>query len=289
MDSHLAGCLRRNFSDIEPYHIACLIDKSLKDKDDFFVDQGLNFRVILSQIVSSEIDMDRMDYLGRDAYFCGTNYGKVEINWLMNNFTHHVVEDKVYLALNRRALYTFDDFLLSRHHMYLMIYFHHKSIIYEEMLFRFLTSQDCTYKLPPNIEDYVSCTDFSLYEHMAHSENPWARRISQRRSFKVLFEDHVTENSHRMEKIKKELESNAIETITASSKARLSKYHGMGADADDMNIFVIDPYDPQGKPITIEHCTEIFQKYEETRTIERVYVAQENIDEARKILKSISF
>ena len=131
-DSPLTPVLEQNFPHLQPIHIACLIDNELQCPDDFFLDNGIDFRPILSQIVSSELDVDRMDYLGRDAYFCGTSYGKIELNWLLSNLTHHRVEDRLFLALNRRALYTFDDFLISRHHMHLMVYFHHKSIIYEE-------------------------------------------------------------------------------------------------------------------------------------------------------------
>lgn len=288
-DSHLTQILEKAFPDFEPFHVASLVDKTLIDKDDFFFDQGLNFRMILSQIVSSEVDVDRMDYLIRDAYFCGTSYGKVELNWLLGNFKFHIVDDRVHLALDRRAIYTFDDFLLSRHHMYLMVYFHHKSIIYEEMLFRYLTSENCRYKLPAHIEDYVHFTDFSLYQDMAHSDNPWAKRISQRESYKVLFENHVTSGSPRTEKLNLLLKEAGIETITASSKSRLSKYHGLSPEEESHEIFVVDPYDPHGKPVCIEECTEIFQKYEGARIIERVYVSPENIDMARTLLKKLQF
>lgn len=287
--SHLTEILKKAFPDMDPYHIACLIDKTLPNADDFFKDQGLDYRPILSQIISSEVDVDRMDYLLRDAYFCGTSYGKVELNWLLGNFQFHVVEDRVHLALDRRALYTFDDFLLSRHHMYLMVYFHHKSIIYEEMLYRFLTSPDCQYQLPADIEQYVSYTDFSLYENMAHSNNPWARRISQRNSFKVLFENHVTSGSQRTEKISTLLKEAGIETIIASSKSRLSKYHGLLPSEEAPQIYVVDPYDPHGTPISIEECTEIFQKYEGARIIERVYVSPENLEMAKTLLKKVRF
>ncbi len=288
-DSHLTEILTKAFPDFEPYHVACLIDKQLSDKDDFFKDQGLNFRLILSQIVSSEVDVDRMDYLLRDAYFCGTSYGKVELNWLLGNFKYHIQDDNVHLALDRRALYTFDDFLLSRHHMYLMVYFHHKSIIYEEMLYRYLTSPDCLYKLPADIEEYVSFTDFSLYENMAHSKNPWAKRISQRNSFKVLFENHVSNESLRTEKINNILKEAGIESIIASSKSRLSKYHGLLPQEESPSIFVVDPYDPHGQPVSIEACTEIFQKYEGARIIERVYVSPENLEMAQALLKKLKF
>jgi HD superfamily phosphohydrolase len=289
-DSHLTEILQHSFSEFTPYHIACLVDKGLPDMDDFFVDQALNFRVILSQIISSEVDVDRMDYLLRDAYFCGTSYGKVELNWLLGNFTFHEKEGSIHLALDRRAIYTFDDFLLSRHHMYLMVYFHHKSIIYEEMLYRYLTSEGCEYQLPSDIEKYLSATDFSLYQNMAESNNPWARRISERNSYKVLFENHVTNTgSGRTAKIQDTLSAAGIETITASSASRLSKYHGLSQGEGAEQIFVVDPYDPHGKPVSIEECTEIFQKYEGARTIERVYVSPENIEMARALLKKINF
>src|SRR5690606_4747393 len=122
----------------------------------------------------------RLDYLERDAYFCGTNYGRVELNWILANLTFHQANGKMYLALNRRALYAFDDFLLARHHMNLMVYFHHKSIIYEEMLSRYLASPECTFFLPPDIEEYLHCTSFALYEHLARDKNEWAQRITNR-------------------------------------------------------------------------------------------------------------
>ncbi|MGE0526473.1 MAG: HD domain-containing protein, partial [Bdellovibrionales bacterium] len=109
-DSSLTDVLRDQFPDMDPFHIAALVDKTLLLEDDFFKDGGLDFRTILGQIVSSEMDVDRMDYLERDAYFCGTSYGKVELNWLLSNLTYHPVQDVLHLALNRRALYTFDDF-----------------------------------------------------------------------------------------------------------------------------------------------------------------------------------
>jgi uncharacterized protein len=287
-DSKLTEILKKSFPDITPYHIACLIDKTLESKDDFFLDKGLNFRTILSQLVSSEIDVDRMDYLGRDAYFCGTNYGHVELNWLLSNFTFHISQQEVYLALNKRALYTFDDFLISRHHMYLMIYFHHKSIIYEEMLYRYLTSTDCKYRLPSDIDQYTVCTDYSLYEHLSNSQNYWAQKITQRQPFKVLFENHVTHEDPKIHQLADLLRSTGIDFITASSQARLSKYHGGSQEDKSFQIFVVDEYTPNETPITIDKCTQIFDMYEKTRRIERIYVPGEVLDHAKKLRESLT-
>lgn len=283
-DSSVTEVLKEHFSQVTPFHVACLIDKTLPCKDDFFKDQGLDYRTILSQIVSSELDVDRMDYLERDAYFCGTNYGKVELNWILSNLTSHIVEDRVHLALHRRALYSFDDFLLSRHHMHLMVYFHHKAIIYEEFLNRYLTSKDCSFFLPSNIEDYIRCTDYALYQHLAEVNNPWARRIAERRTYRMLFELHSSENSKRPENMKLALEHEGFSVIHSSSQARLSKYHTASEVERSQTIFVVDDYDRQSRPFPLEKGTEIFARYEKIRQIDRLYVPPEDFVKAEKLI-----
>ena len=265
-------------------HVACLIDKTLASPDDFFVVDGINFRNILSQIVSSELDADRMDYLERDAYFCGTNYGRVEISWLIANMTYHRIENELYLAINRRALYAFDDFLLARHHMHLMVYFHHKSIVYEEMLYRYLSSKECTFSLPGTVEGYIKCNDYSLYQHLDSVDNEWAQRISKRKAYKMLFELHSTSEEDRVAGMQKELEKMGVQTILANSKVRLSKYHSTIPEERSFPIYVVDQYDRQSQPFPIEQTTEIFQKYEEIRRIERLYVNPEQYKDAEKII-----
>jgi len=283
-DSPLAETIRTNFPDISPLHVAALIDKSLKVTDDFFMDNGLNLRLILSQIVSSEMDCDRMDYLVRDSYFCGTNYGKFELNWLIGNMTSYVVDGRVHLALNRRALYTFDDFLISRHHMYLMVYFHHKSIIYDEMLTRYLTSPDCNFHLPANINEYLLFTDHRLSQHLASVKNEWAQRIAQHKPFRNLFEIHTTGESSRAAEIQQQLKNNGIRNIHVSSEARLSKYHSFSDGDKARQIFVVDQYDRGSKPFPLEQGTQIFEMYEKARRIERVYVSPEDYTAAESII-----
>ena len=222
-----------------------------------------------------------MDYLECDSYFCGINYGKIDKDWLQQNLTLHIKDHKAYLALNRRALYAFDDFLISRHHMHLMVYFHHKSIVYEEMLNRYLTSPDCKFFLPSDYKDYISYTDYKLYEHLDTVDNMWAQRIAQRRPFRVALELH-NQDPVRIERINSIFQKHNIDNIYASSNVRLSKYHS-GHPEDRMNIFVVDQYDKWDVPSPVDQATQIFQKYEVARVIDRFYVAPEKYDLAKKI------
>lgn len=275
------------YGDFEPLHVAALVDSKIKLSDDFFIVDSVDFRPILSQLVSSELDVDRMDYLLRDAYFCGTNYGNIELSWLIANLTFTQIQDKLHLALNRRALYTFDDFLLSRHHMHLMVYFHHKAIIYEEILNRYLKSENCTFKLPPSLKDYIKCTDYSLYEHLnkVQDSNIWAKRMATRTPYKVLFETHSDDASEKIADFKSRLEKENIDFIYVSSEARLSKYHGATPQDQAFNIYVVDHYDKSIRPTKIQDTTEIFSRYEKMRMIERLYVSPEQRQFASTIIK----
>ncbi len=281
-DSNIATIIRKYFSDIDPLHVAALIDKNLTAEADIFKDGSIDFRPILSQIVSSELDADRMDYLERDSYYCGISYGNIDRDWLIQNLTLNIQDNRAFLALNRRALYAFDDFLISRHHMHLMVYFHHKSIIYEEMLNLYLNSKDVQFKIPANLKDYVSYTDYKLYEHLDTVKNEWAKRIAERTPYRVAIELH-NQDLERSENVIKLFKASDIHSIWASSKVRLSKYHATTTD-DKMNIFVVDQYDKWDKPSPIDLATQIFQKYEGARVIDRIYVAPEKYDLAKKIL-----
>lgn len=285
-DSPLAEVISKTFTDISPLHIICLIDKTIISPDDFFVENGVDYRPVLSQLVSSELDVDRLDYLERDSYFCGTNYGNIDLEWILANLLMHEVDGKMYLALGRRALYTFDDFLLSRHHMNLMVYFHHKSIIYEEMLIRYLESSDCSFRLPADINQYTAYNDYKLFEHLTQVKNPWAVRVAKRSPYRNLIEFHNATDAQRPEKIKDRLIEMGIDAIWASSHVRLSKYHTSSAEDRALPIYVVDQYDKREKPTPIEQSTKIFHSYEGERTIDRVYVPPEKYNQAKKLLET---
>lgn len=108
--SNIAKIITQYHPEINPYDVACLIDRNLECDPAVFIDGKINYRILLSQIVSSELDADRMDYLERDSFYCGISYGNIDRDWLIQNLTLHIQDYKAYLALNRRALYSFDDF-----------------------------------------------------------------------------------------------------------------------------------------------------------------------------------
>jgi len=275
-----------------PKHVAALIENSIPVDDDFFTEEldgeNFDFRPILSQLISSELDADRMDYLRRDSRYAGVSYGEFDFDWLLGNLTCHLSKNKVYLALQHRALYSFEDFLISRFHMFLMVYFHYKSVIFDKMLGEYFKNPDCDYSLPADVEKYADCNDAHLYAHLAKSDNAWAKRITERKPYRMLVELHsgvpatktaASEQESLLAKIEKDLTSQKVHFLIATSTGSLSKYAGNKKSAP---IFVrYDNHYSAPNFIPLEQCTDLFQRYSEKRSITRLYVSPEDYPQCR--------
>src|SRR5438477_1898502 len=123
LDSGLAAELRDRFGGrgIEPSHVAALVCGKAPPGPYPFRSGGRDLLPILRQVVSGELDADRMDYLQRDSFFTGVNYGKFDSDWIIQNLAAVERDGSVHLGLMQRAVFAFEDFLLSRYHMFLSV------------------------------------------------------------------------------------------------------------------------------------------------------------------------
>ncbi|GAB2719079.1 HD domain-containing protein [Paenibacillus thermoaerophilus] len=75
---------------------------------------------IVISIVSSQLDADRMDYLLRDAYFTGVNYGTFDLERILRMMRPH----RGHLVIKESGMHAVEDYLMSRYQMYWQVYFH---------------------------------------------------------------------------------------------------------------------------------------------------------------------
>lgn len=85
---------------------------------------------LIEQLVSSQLDVDRMDYLRRDAYFTGAQFGDIDIEKILRGML--VRNNKIVFKYN--SVPNIEDYLMSRYHMYYQVYFHPASRCFEVML-----------------------------------------------------------------------------------------------------------------------------------------------------------
>ena len=88
----------------------------------------------LHQLVSSQLDMDRLDYLKRDSFFSGVTEGNIGSERIINML--NVVNDK--LVVEEKGIYSIEKFLIARRLMYWQVYLHKTVVSAENMLIKVL-------------------------------------------------------------------------------------------------------------------------------------------------------
>ena len=76
----------------------------------------------LGQLVSSQLDADRMDYLLRDSIMTGVKYGIYDLEWIIRSL--EIDEEGDRLFVSSRGLYAVEDYLQARYYMFRQVYFH---------------------------------------------------------------------------------------------------------------------------------------------------------------------
>ncbi|WP_268846807.1 HD domain-containing protein [Flavobacterium aestivum] len=96
--------------------------------------KGDYHRKFMLQLISSQLDMDRMDYLKRDSFYSGVSEGNINSERLIQMM--NVVDDV--LVIEEKGIYSVEKFLMSRRLMYWQVYLHKTSLVAELILTKVL-------------------------------------------------------------------------------------------------------------------------------------------------------
>jgi len=276
---------------ISPTAIAELVVGETRNPS-YFTYKNINYFPLLHQLVSSEMDCDRMDYLLRDSYFCGVSYGKFDLDWIIDNLKICPENSQAYLGISERAISTFDDFLLSRFHMFMMVYFHYRAVCLEQMLQRYFDSSVNEYSIPGDIEAYLEHDDAYLYRILKRSQNVWARRISMNNIPKKILETFGSVHLNQMQELESYLKSENIDYIKCSSTGRLSKYYSANSPQNiyPMKVMRESSLSKSHKTLkNIQEATDLFLKYSESHAVNRIHCDYDDLSlgQQNHILKII--
>lgn len=128
-------------------------------------------RHFLHQLISSQLDVDRMDYLCRDSFFTGVQEGRVASERLLKML--NVVNDR--LVVEVKGIYSVEKFLVARRLMYWQVYLHKTSVAAEQHLIKILARAKelaqrgdelfCSPALHYFLYNHVTADNFSLTQY----------------------------------------------------------------------------------------------------------------------------
>ncbi|MDR2355445.1 MAG: HD domain-containing protein [Clostridiales Family XIII bacterium] len=249
----------------------------------------------LKSFMDGELDCDKMDYLLRDSYYCGVNYGKYDLSRLTASLSVYRDErDRVMrLAVERGGLHAFEEFVIARYFMFIQVYFHKTRRYLDKLLAENISEILPGSKYPAEIAEYLQWDDGKILAKIEENAArfPPAERFVNRRVKSCAYETIV--HSGRSDDALFDIVRRALQDAL-----------GYAPECDAANklahkIPVLEPYDMDsgrgvpvftghfGKPSDISTESVLLQSMIKPINIKRIYVEKADADRARQIVKNL--
>ncbi|WP_312825714.1 HD domain-containing protein [Epilithonimonas sp.] len=135
------------------------LNKEFKGKLDLAIEmfQGKYHRPFFNQLISSQLDVDRMDYLKRDSFYTGVSEGSVNVERIISMM--NVSDEK--LVIDAKGIYSIENYLTARMFMYWQVYYHKTAALGEHILVqilnraKYLVSKNVDLEAPSNLKYFL--------------------------------------------------------------------------------------------------------------------------------------
>lgn len=248
-----------SFEDIRVGDVLALLTGRMSDRK-------LHF---LRDLVSGQIDADRMDYLLRDSYYCGVQYGRYDLHRLMDTLC--ICKDERsgiwQLGIESDGVQAVEEFVFARYWMFIQVYFHKTRRIYDHYLTQYLDSTIASY--PRGISEYLKVNDNTLLKRINDSGETgqkWAKNLYNRNHIKEAFvsppcqdnENEFDKIAFVIEEFKKKYDTGSnpddfkvdqAKTSSAKSLLEINKYIGESDDEENTRLLAIPVFDKHTKKI----------------------------------------
>ena len=176
--------LVREFGDEFPQIVANIILKKQEVKQDLFEisTSTLDLQFVLSSLLSSQLDADRMDYLLRDSWYTGAKYGTIDLSRTISSMSLAInpKDDRFCVCVEERYLADIENCLLGRYQMHKEVYYHSIKCEMEEVIGRVLLRAKVLYaeeklkdadQLPEAIQMMFDGNEFDVTKYIMLDDN----------------------------------------------------------------------------------------------------------------------
>ena len=242
----------------------------------------------LDQIISSGVDVDKMDYVVRDSFHTGAGYGSIDVHRLL--YTMDIVENR--LSVDGAAVATLESFLLARFESFRTIYFHKASRAVQIMIVKALEAARDELRLLDfdSPEDFLKLDDYKVWTELKECKK--SRNIMQdletRRLLKCAYEHTIFSPEDKLfdmisnERVRSDIEKEIArktkitgEDVIIDAPTLLSVPYHNTADLQPMDIPVFKHL-PNGKKeiVPLSEASRIVGVLQTFMNIVRVYTKE---------------
>lgn len=160
----------------------------IEDVQRVLAKNGEGVDLLLSEIVTSELDVDKMDYLRRDSLYCGVQYGSYDLQRLIEMVepVRDPEDGRWRVGVGHGGVHALEALVMARYYMFTQVYFNVTSKVMELHFNQWLQREGVTW--PSDAEAFLEHDDLSILTAMRRSTDPHARAIVHRERFTLAFE-----------------------------------------------------------------------------------------------------
>lgn len=144
--------------------------------------------LFLQSFMDGELDCDKMDYLLRDAHYCGVTYGNYDLNRFVSTLTAYKSENRIQLAIERGGVQALEEFVLARYFMFIQVYFHKTRRFLDKALVSCLKEILPDGKYPTDINQYISWDDNRVLSEFSRSSKDKIKKFINREIMTCVYE-----------------------------------------------------------------------------------------------------
>jgi HD superfamily phosphohydrolase len=244
-----------------------------------------NLYPLLKQMISGEIDADRMDYLRRDAHFAGVAYGNFDLERLIQSLSSHETPRGRMMALDQSAIYAYENFLMARFHMAMQVYFHKTLLAFEYCLTQAVREGEITLKLDGSLEGFMAAReDVVLAKLYAARDRPWSARIVYRRPLRRVLELHEPDAGGQRQRVLEALAEAKLPVVHVREQRALS---ALAQDPESFPVYVQETLLGKVRARPLHEASVLLGRYNQIFRIEYVYCDAGDYERAVQVLEPI--
>lgn len=224
---------------------------------------------LLSQIVTGDsFGADRIDYLLRDAYYTGVDYGRFDYHQLIDSLV--LLKESQSIGVHAKGIHSVEALLTARYFMHSRVYKHPKICSYNNHVSRYLSNLSC----PSDLEGYLGFTDDSVLNQMRKCPSYDAAVIFKK---EPLFQSILLTPEQRLifKKNKEEIVKRFCQDLILSKKSPSSS---------DTHFFVLDE---NNKMIASHRHSDLLRRIPTNATLGDCYLHPKRIEEFKSLLEQL--
>jgi hypothetical protein len=244
-----------------------------------------NLYPLLKQMISGEIDADRMDYLRRDAHFAGVAYGNFDLERLIQSLSSQETPRGRMMALDQSAIYTYENFLMARFHMAMQVYFHKTLLAFEYCLTQAVREGEITLALEGSLDEFMAAReDVVLAKLYAARDRPWSARIVYRRPLRRVLELDEPEASRVRAAVLQALADAKLPVVHIREQRTLS---ALAQDPESFPVYVRNMVLGKEHVRPLHEASVLLGRYNQLFRIEYLYCDAGDYERVVRVLEPI--